>query len=192
MDLQRLSSLLGIDPAEHADWVKKLSERLGIPASNLHSWTKRGVSPRGMLLIKKKGFPPGAWVEAEMPPMDAKTRPYTQEEERVLPHPRGGPARDMDAGSYGAPDLGGFKVVTVVEPGDAVYIKKVEEILSSQEPATASALKANIDQFYEKVQDRKRVRSLEKRVEDLEREIKREKNCTEPSGGAGGKAAGNG
>ena len=39
----------------------------------------------------------------------------------MLPQPRGGPQRDPDRGSYGAPDLSGFRVVTTIEPGDAIY-----------------------------------------------------------------------
>jgi hypothetical protein len=169
-DLQRLASLVGIDPAKHADWVKRLAHFLGENPGSVHQWVKRGVSKRGLRAIEKKGYPPETWIESKIPPTEPKIRPYTQEEEKMLPHVRGGPARDMDAGSYGAPDLGGFQVVKVYSPGDAVYLRKVEEIFASAEPGAAMALKSNIDQFYDKIQNRKK---MDERLDQLAAKVDR-------------------
>lgn len=116
------------------------------------AWIDRGnISKDGINKILRSGYPPEKWL----------TPPYVQTEEKVQAHPRG--------------------VVTVIQPEDAIFIQKVQQILSSDERATASALKENINAFYEQVQDRKKIRALEKRVADLEREVTRSKKCCEPS-----------
>lgn len=94
----------------------------------------------------------------------------------MLSRGRNDPQRDPDQGSYGIPDLTGMRVVEVIEPEHALYLKKVRQILSSTEDATKTALKANIDQFHEKLQERQRLRALEQKVEALDREIRRLKN----------------
>lgn len=90
-----------------------------------------------------------------------------------------GPEEQPPETGLAAPN--GLRVVTVLEPGDALYVNKVQEILASEESATVNALKANIDQFFEKVQERKKLRVLDQRVADLEREMRRLRNSVAPS-----------
>lgn len=152
----------------------RLAERIGISPSLLSALLSGKNKGSGHMFWEgiRREFPkwePYLKGETETPPTEAKTTPYKQEEERMLAHPRGGRQRDMDAGSYGAPDLEGYTVVKVIEPGDAVYIRKVEEILRSNEPGAALALKSNIDQFHDKIQNHKQ---LQQQLDELVQEVR--------------------
>lgn len=155
-----------------------LANRLNISTGYLNDLRKgasKGMGYKSMTGIQRE-FP--EWEDylafrTDIPPGGA---PYVQPPERMLPPPQGEQHRDSDRGSYGAPDLAGFGVVLKVDPGEAVYIRKVREVLASGETATAEALKANIDQFHEKVRERRSGRQLTERVEALEKEVRGLKN----------------
>lgn len=152
-----MQSVLGLKAVE-------LAKKLGIDPSTI-SQLKGG---------KAKGKGLGFWAgihlvfpewapylrgETENPPTKHETMPYEQEKEHILPHLCDGPGRDM-----------GFTVVKVIDPGDAVYIRKVEEIFKSAEPGAALALKSNIDQFYDKVLNQKKI---EERLSELSGRVAR-------------------
>ena len=184
--LSRLAKLSGVE-LEHG-WLKALAHKMGLDASVFTGWIKRGeCSTRGLLKIRAAGYPIEHWLVTHPP--------YEQPPEHMLPQARGGPQRDPDHGSYGIPDLEDHRVVTVIGPGDDVYLQKVREILSSNESTTVAALKANIDQFHEKIQDRKAImyerearmqdreamRKMEERIKTLEKANRSLKNDNDSS-----------
>ncbi len=100
--------------------------------------------------------------------------PYTQPEEEMVPPKTGG---ELLPGSYGQPDLSGHRVTRIIGSDKQSYLQKAKAVLESDEIATIQALCANIDQFYEKIQEKKKSESdlarLEERINQLEGKLKK-------------------
>ncbi len=136
------------------------------------------------------------WIWSGQKNRLSKAAPYTQAKEAMRPPADGrGDASNIDAGSYGAPDLSGQAVVQTLAPTNEWYIQAVREILASGEHATVNALKSNVEQFREQIRDKawqrnlieqnqvlvEQNRELNERVAELEREIKKEPASRDPS-----------
>jgi len=114
------------------------------------------------------GYPEDQWWSTP--------EPYEQDPEHMLPR-----THDPDAGSYGGNlDLSGFRVTKTVEKdaSDQEYINMVKDILKSPHTGVSGALKANIHQFHDQIEEKERIKHLERRVEELTDNLKKTKNST--------------
>jgi len=133
-------------------WKTNLGQYFGVNLQKISTAISRDkISKNLMATIAEKGFPPEKWL------MEEKPYPAAPEDIGI---PRQSAQRDSDAGSYGIPDLNGHRVVRVIEPDEQQYLNMVAEIFQSGETGTIAALKSNIRQFKEQINDKKIIRSL--------------------------------
>lgn len=106
--------------------------------------------------------------------------PYEEIPQHMLPRdaPEG---RDSDAAQAGQSDLERHQPDRLVVSDNDWYIEAVRQILASEEKGTSEALRANMRQFHEQVQDKTRLRKMEKRIWELEKAL-REANRSKGGG----------
>ena len=159
--LENLARLLKI-PIKYG-WKLNLAKKLEYKRIILSTWINRDNIPKKQLSkIEEKGYPAKYWHNIT---------PYkgTPEIMGVPDHPD---APDSDHGSYGVPDLNGYRVTKIISPSDEKFIIMLSEVLGSEEKGTIEALKANIRQFHEQVKEKKRLKVLEREIRDLKTILK--------------------
>ena len=159
--LENLARLLNV--TIKFGWKQILADELGFKRNLLSTWINRDTIPKKQLAkIEEKGFPAKYWHDVT---------PYKQTAE-IMGVPEHPDAPDSDPGSYGVPDLNGYRVTRVISPSDEKFIKMLTEVLISEEKGTIEALKSNIRQFHEQVKEKKRLKVLEREIKELKTILK--------------------
>jgi len=172
--LRNLANLLNV-PLK-GTWITLLAKELDIDRDFLYSWRNRGDIPENwrVYIEDNTKFPISQWY----------INPQYQQDSQFMDGGPGisGPA-DSNWVEVGKTDAGYQRVTETVTPPDKVYIAKVKEILKSQYTSVSAALRANIDQFHDMIeereehkQDKERIFALEEKIKTLEKGLKRAEN----------------
>lgn len=102
-------------------------------------------------------------------------KPYPETPQHMLP-PDHVKTADSKYGIPGRSDTEKHRVTRLIEPDNQWYVNAVTEVLNSNEPAVSEALKANIRQFREQVEDKKQIRKMQDEINALKTEVKRAAN----------------
>jgi hypothetical protein len=149
----------------------------------LSNWLRRGIPRHIIETVSRKGFNPDQWVVSiSAPGSTISARPLAPYAEAPEIMTAQGPHLLEGEGLHSQThhiQVGGQKIaVSTFSPDPGWIHRAVDEIMASDDQSVVLALESNVRVFLDKVTSEKK---LERRIEKLEAELRREKNSTDCS-----------
>jgi len=166
-------------------WVQELANWIGVEPNSVSTWSHRapGIPEKQIKNIEARGYPRKKWyieeeIGEEFTLGDQVAAEVTRggvivPEDTYKPAPEdiGIPGPDSRPPLYTMPGLNKFQGITTFDRRDKDYLDDVKQIMNSKETGIIAALKANIVQFREMVQDRQEMKELKEEVQRLKKSI---------------------
>jgi hypothetical protein len=170
--------------------VTRLADWFGVERVTVSLWLRRGIPDHVIDTVSRKGYSVENWLASKSAPQSTiSPRPLASYEQE--PESMSGPGLPMleTEGLQSTThhiDVGGQKIaVSTFSPDPAWIHRAVDRIMASDDQGVILALESNVRVFLDKIT---KERSMEERLQRLEKELAREKNSRAGLTQPGGKA----